>query len=137
MSTTLRIVLVVISVLVAIFALRKIRKSQLAIDDSIYWIFISALLLVLSIFPGIAIWAAEKLGIQSPANFVFLVMIFFVTVKLFYVSIELSVHKHRLNYLVQKLALLDHTNNRNHEEEKPAKEEKRDTENVSKEEKKA
>ncbi len=107
MSATLRILLVVVSVLVVAFVLHKIRKSHLAIDDSVYWIFFSVFLMLLAVFPGVAIWCSDLIGIQSASNFVFLVMIFFVLVKLFYVSIDLSVNKHRLNHLVQKLALLE------------------------------
>ena len=107
MSIVLRIALIVVSALVMYFVLKKIRKAQLEIDDSIYWIVFSVLLLVISIFPGIAIEASKLLGIRSPANFVFLVMIFLVLIKLFQVSIDLSIQKHRLNHLVQKLALLN------------------------------
>lgn len=106
MTLTLRIVLIVSSFLVLLFVLKKIRRTQLYIDDAIYWIVFSALLLVISIFPEIAIWAARVLGIQSPANFVFLFMIFMVFIKLFNLAIELSVQKHRLNRLVQNLALM-------------------------------
>ncbi len=107
MSVPLRILLVAVSVLVVIFVLKKIRRAQLNIDDSIYWILFSILLLVLSIFPVIAVWLADLLGVQSTANLVFLVMIFMVIMKLFSVSIDLSVQKHRLSHLVQKLALLN------------------------------
>jgi len=78
------------------------------IDDSIYWIFFATLILVVSIFPQIAIWASELLDIQSPANFVFLFISFMIVIKLFQVSIDCSVQKHRLNHLVQKLALLNY-----------------------------
>lgn len=107
MSIVLRILLIVASVAVFFFVFKKIRKAQLNIDDSIYWILFAILLLALSIFPQIAVWTSEQLGVESPANFVFLCMIFLVLVKLFQVSIELSVQKHRLNHLVQKLALLN------------------------------
>lgn len=106
MSSVLRIALVIVSFLVVLFVLKKIRRSQLYIDDAIYWIVSAVLLLILSIFPQIAIWASELLEIQSPANFVFLFMIFMILVKLFNMAIELSVQKHRINRLVQKLALM-------------------------------
>lgn len=106
MSLVLRIALVIVSFLVVLFVLKKIRRSQLYIDDAIYWIVSAVLLLILSIFPQIAIWASELLEIQSPANFVFLFMIFMILVKLFNMAIELSVQKHRINRLVQKLALM-------------------------------
>ena len=112
MSLVLRIALICVSFLVIVFVIKKIRRTQLYIDDAIYWIAFSVVLFVLSLFPQIAIWASELLGIESPANFVFLLMIFVVLIKLFNLSIELSVQKHRLNRLVQKLAL-------KMEEEKP------------------
>ncbi len=122
MSVFLRIMLILVSVLVTFFVLKKIRKSQLNIDDSLYWILFATLLVIISIFPGIAIWASELMGFESPANFVFLAIIFLILIKLFGVSIDLSVQKHRLNHLVQKLALLEFKN----EEQKKKEEEKQD-----------
>lgn len=120
MSDILRIVLILVSIIVFLFVFKKIRKAQLNIDDSIYWILFAVLLLIMSIFPGIPIWMSQMLEIESPANFVFLCMTFLVIIKLFHVSIDLSVQKHRLNHLVQKLALL----NREHEEIKDQSEKK-------------
>lgn len=105
MSTVLRVALIIVSVVVVFFAMRKIRKAQLNIDDSIFWVLFSLILLVISIFPQIAMWASGLLGIESPANFVFLFMIFVVLVKIFQLAIDLSVIKHRLNRLAQKISL--------------------------------
>ena len=115
MSIILRIALIVVSFLVVIFALRKIRKTQLHIDDAIYWIFFALILLVFSIVPEIAIWASELLEIESPANFVFMTMIFVLLIKLFSLAVELSIQKQRLNRLVQRLALLHETHDKNEE----------------------
>lgn len=108
MTTVLRVVLIVVSIIVVLFVMRKIRKAQLNIDDSFFWILFSLILLVISIFPQIAMWASGLLGIESPANFVFLFMIFMVLVKLFQLAIDLSVLKHRLNRLAQKSSLNRH-----------------------------
>ncbi|MBE6602643.1 MAG: DUF2304 domain-containing protein [Ruminococcaceae bacterium] len=107
MSTQLRILLIAVSFLTILFVLKKIRRTQLYIDDAIYWIVCSLLLFVISLFPQIAIFAAKILEIESTANLVFLVMIFMVLVKLFNVCIDLSVQRSRLNRLVQKLALMN------------------------------
>lgn len=108
MTLALRIILIVASVFVSIYALRKIRKAQLNVDDAFYWIFVSLILLVMSIFPAVPSYLSSLIGIESPANFVFLVMIFLAFVKLFSLSIEFSVQKYRLNKLVQKIALSNH-----------------------------
>ena len=107
MTLALRILLIVASVLVSFYALRKIRKAQLNIDDAFYWIIVSAILLIMSIFPGVATYLSALIGIESPANFVFLVMIFLAFVKIFDLSIELSIQKYRLNKLIQRIALND------------------------------
>lgn len=122
MTPALRIVLIVISVLAVLYALRKIRKAQLNIDDAFYWIIFSVILLVMSIFPVIPVWISEVLGIQSPANFVFLFMIFMLLIRLFTNSIELSVQKHRLNNLIQKIAIMNHE--RETDEKKEEKQDK-------------
>ena len=116
MSLILRILLIIASLLVLVFVLKKIRKTQLYIDDAIYWIVFSFLLVIISIFPQIPVWASELLGIESPANFVFLFVLFVVLVKLFQISIDLSVQRHRLNRLVQKLAIMDAKQRENKEE---------------------
>ena len=108
MSLALRIVLIVVSVLVSFYALHKIRKAQLNIDDAFYWIVVSVILLVMSIFPVVPEFLSSLIGIESPANFVFLIMIFLAFVKIFSLSIEFSVQKYRLNRLIQKIALNTH-----------------------------
>lgn len=110
MSIVLRVALILVSFLTMVFTLKKIIKTQLDIDDAIYWIISSVLLLVLSIFPDLAIWASELLGIESPANFVFLFMIFIILIKLFNLAIELSILRSRLNRLTQRLAITHERN---------------------------
>ena len=108
MALTLRLVLIFACVISSIYNLRKIRKSKLSVDDAFYWIFFSFILLIIGIFPEIAEFFAHLLGIQSPSNFVFLVMIFLVLFKLFSVAIDISVQKHRLNNLIQRLAIMNY-----------------------------
>lgn len=105
MSPALRVILVIVSFLLVILVLKKIRKKQLHIDDALYWMVSSFLLLIVSIFPQLAFWASAILQIKDPTNFVFLFVIFIVLVKLFKIAIDLSVQKQRLNRLVQNLAL--------------------------------
>ena len=108
MSLTLRILLIAASVLATAYALRKIRKAQLNIDDAFYWIIFSSLLLIMSIFPQIPMILSGLLGFESPANFVFLFMMFIILIKLFTISIEISIQKHRLNNLIQRIAIMNH-----------------------------
>ena len=116
MTLTLRIVLIVASLLLILYTIRKIRKAQLDIDDSIFWIAFPALLLILSIFPDIAFFVSTKLGFHSASNFIFVLVIALVLLKLFLVSVEVSVQKRRLSRLVQAHALAEKERKREEEE---------------------
>ena len=56
MTTMLRIVLVIVSVLTAWMIMRKIRTSQMRIEDSIFWIGFLFMLILFSVCPQIVYW---------------------------------------------------------------------------------
>jgi hypothetical protein len=62
----------------------------------------------MSIFPQIVTFFTHLLGIASPVNFVFLFVIFLILIKLFKLAIDLSITKHRLNHLIQRIAIINH-----------------------------
>lgn len=105
MTMTLRIVLVVVSILNCAWILLRIRKAQVKIEDSVFWILFSAMLILMSIFPGIITWGTEIVGVQSPVNFVFLAIIFVLLLKVFRLSIRVSQLESKLQTLVQRYAI--------------------------------
>ena len=105
MGLELRIVLIVISVLVLIYVLRKISKSKLSISDSIFWIVFAILLLLLSVFPQIAFFFSGLLGIETPLNFVLLFFIALMILKLFLMSIKISQLEEKNKQMAQKIAM--------------------------------
>lgn len=105
MSIYLRIILVVISMLSMLNILKRVRKSKLQIEYSIFWIVFSILLILVAIFPQPMFTLAQILGIQSPANMVFLFVIFILLIKLFNMTIEVSQLQYKQQELAQKIAL--------------------------------
>ncbi len=105
MSVTLRVLLLLASVLTFIWVLRKIRNAQVTIQDAVFWLLSSLLLVVMGAFPQMVIRAAEMLGVTSPVNFVFLCIIFVLMVKVFLMSIKLSQLEYKLQRLVQHEAI--------------------------------
>ena len=117
MTSILRIVLIIVCFLTCYYALYKIRKSQMQIEDSIFWILFSIALVIISIIPDIAYFLANLLGIGSPVNFVFLAVIFIMIFKVFSMSIKISQLEYKIRNLVQQIAI------NNYELEKKKKEE--------------
>ena len=105
MTLTLRIVLVVCSLLTCAYAIRRIRASGVDISDTVFWILFSFYLLLISIFPGIMSFFSRLLGIQSPVNMVFLSVIALLGYKCFTLSIQLSQVEIKLKTLATHMAL--------------------------------
>ena len=98
MSFYLRILLIVFAVGFCIYVIRKIRKAQMKIEGAIYWIFLAAMLLLLSIFANI-------IGIESPVNFIYLVIIFMALEKIFSLSVKSSQLEYQISILTAEIAI--------------------------------
>lgn len=105
MSDTLRVLLIVASVLTVGWILRQIRKNKVKMEDAIFWIFFAAILLLLAIFPEISYKLCTMLGIMSPSNLVFLVIIFLLVEKTFTLSIIVSQLEDKISVLSAEVAL--------------------------------
>lgn len=103
-SVVMRVLLILFSVGMLFFVLRSVRKAKVLIDDIIFWVLCSALFIVLAIFPQLASWAAGLLGIQSPINLIYLLVIFVLMVKVFRASIRLSQLETKIRTLTQEVA---------------------------------
>ena len=105
MTTTLRFFLVIASLLTVIWILRKIRKMKVKMEDAIFWLVFSALIIVLAILPEISYWLSKLLGIESPANLVFLFVICLLLEKIFTLSIITSQLEEKVSILSAEVAL--------------------------------
>lgn len=110
MSTQLSVILIVVSILNLIFVLMRIRKSKILIIDSIFWIFFSLFLIVISCFPKLVFYVSHFVGIQTPSNFIYAFIIFLLIVKSFLMSMKLSQMEIKLKVISQKIALDEYKN---------------------------
>lgn len=105
MSTTLRVLLILASVLTVIWILRQIRKFKVKMEDAIFWMFFAAVLLILAIVPELSFKLSEILGFMSPINLVFIVIIFLLVEKIFTLSIIVSQLEEKVAVLSAEVAL--------------------------------
>ena len=108
MTTLFRIVLIIASVGTFAVIVQKIRRSRMRIEDSIFWVILCLMFVVFALFPRVADTLAAMLGIYSTANFLFLFTIFILIMKLFSMSITISVLETKLKELAQNEALEKH-----------------------------
>lgn len=105
MSIVLRVALLVAAGFSVIWIMHRIRKSKVRLEDTLFWIGTAIILAVLGIFPQISYWMASMLGIQSPANFIFLVMICLLFEKLLTLSIIHSQMEDKYVTMAAEMAL--------------------------------
>lgn len=105
MTTTLRVALILVSLSTCCLIMRKIRQSKMQIESAIFWIVLSLVLVVYSLFPGVADFCSGVLGIYATTNFLFLFAIFVLIVKVFYMSVHISQLESQVKELVQRIAL--------------------------------
>lgn len=105
MSFMLRVALIIVSVVTTLMIMRKIRKEKMMIEDSLFWIGFSFMLIVFSIFPQIVFKMSELVGTQAPANFIFLFIIFVLIVRMFQMSMKISQLESKLKDLVARIAI--------------------------------
>ena len=107
MSTILRILLIIAASFTAYWILSRIRKHKVKLEDAIFWVCFAFVLVIIGVFPQILYWLANLLGIMSPANLVFLVIIFLLIAKVFVLAIKNSQLEDKIEVLAAEVALAE------------------------------
>ncbi len=111
MTITLRIILVILSVISFILCVKKIKESKLKVINSVTWMIGSFLFVFMSIFSSAVEYISSKLGFMAPVNFVFLVIIAFLLVQNFIDNIRISTLSEKIKDLNHYIALEDYKKN--------------------------
>ena len=112
MSVTLRILLFTGSIITLIYIQRKIKKATFSIDEASYWIVLLLGLVIMSAFPRLVSVLSAVLGFESGSNFVFLLVIFLLLIKVFSISKRLSLAENKIKDLTQAEAIEQFKKNR-------------------------
>ena len=101
MTITLRIVLIICSIIAFILCVRKIKKSELKIENSVIWLLGSILLILM--------------GFEASVNFVWMSAIGFLLIEVFLDNIRISNLNEKVKNLNHYIALKE--NEQKQEEE--------------------
>lgn len=105
MTDTLKLLFIAGSIITFIFVIRKIRKSQLQIVDSIAWIIGALFMIFISVFSDFVIRIAGYFGFYSASNFILVVIVFLLLMLVFNQNIKLSILNEKLKDLNHHIAL--------------------------------
>ncbi len=105
MSTTLRVLLIAGSLLTAFYVLRRVRKSRMRTEDSVFWLVFSLILVLMGLLPDLVTRLAARMGVLSAANLVFLIVIFLLIIKLFLMDQRISALHRQMTEMAQTMAI--------------------------------
>ena len=108
MTITLRIVLIICSIISFLLCIMKIKQAKLKVENSVIWMIGSVVLILMSIFSNTVEWISTQLGFMAPVNFVFLVMIGFLLIQLFIDNIRISNLNEKIKDLNHYIALKEY-----------------------------
>ncbi len=105
MSVVLRIFLLLASLVSFFYITRKLKKCEVQVPETVFWIVLSVVFIVFSIFPQAADVGASVMGVVTPVNFIFLIIIALLLLRVFLLTIRVSKLEYKVNSLVQELAV--------------------------------
>ena len=118
MTSVLQILLIIISVMTFAYIIVNIRKSKVKLESLIFWIIFGLMLVVLSVFPKIAMFASSLAGFYAPINFILVSIIFLLIYKVFTLTMHLSQIQQKLEDLVRYIALKETEENKAEKQKK-------------------
>jgi len=105
MSVELKCLLIIGASASLIYTFKSIRKSQFKISDTLFWLLLTSITFIISLFPNIVFFLTRLFHIQSPTNLVFLVYIAFLLYKVFSQSVTISKLNTKIEIISQKIAI--------------------------------
>lgn len=107
MTLVLRILLLIGALFAMGIVINSVRKSKIRISDSVYWVVSAGILVLFALIPQLAYFFSGLFGFMSPANFVLMLVIVMMLIRIFHQSCAISKLTYKVEQLSTELALRD------------------------------
>lgn len=93
--------IVVVALLFQLLRKRRIREKYAGI-----WVLLTVAVIILGVFPGLAFWLSDLLGVEAPVNLVFACAFLVILAVVIHLSSEVSSLEEETRTLTEEIALL-------------------------------
>jgi hypothetical protein len=104
---TLDVVAITASLMIVLFVVEAIRRSNLNARYAILWLGAGGALLLFSAYRPLLDWSARLLGVAYPPSLLFGIAFLFALLILLHYSLVISSHRDSIRRLAQTVALLE------------------------------
>lgn len=106
MSISLRLGLVIVSLVLLIVVLLQLRKRRIPVKYSLVWITSSFVILLIAIIPQLFVKVAKLLGFITMSNLVIAMFIFILLLICLMLTVIVSGQRRKITLLVQEVSML-------------------------------
>lgn len=108
MSLAMRVAFAILFLIFSINVISLVRRGKLLLKYSLLWLFLSFLMLICAVFPGLVYRVSELVGFGIPSNFIFFGTIIILLAIVLSLSVAVSRLLLSVKNLTQRLAILEH-----------------------------
>ena len=112
MNLSLKIALIIFSIILALITTKILKKGRMPIKYSLLWYFCSLIILLVAVFPFIIEYVSNLFGFKTLSNLIIaiiLALLLFLTMSL---TIITSGQKKKITLLIQEISMLKSEKNR-------------------------
>lgn len=106
MQISLKLVLIIITLIYIFLILKSIKKKKLQMSFSLFWLITGILLIIALVIPNLVENISKTLGFEVPANMIFCLTIFVSFYLIFSLTVALSKENKKNTLLIQEVSLL-------------------------------
>ena len=106
MHLSLRIVLIIITVIYLIEILKAVKNKKMRISFLVFWMFTGFALIIALAIPGLVDYITNLIGFEMPTNMIFCITIFIAFYLIFNLNILLSQESKKNVVLIQEVSML-------------------------------
>ncbi len=106
MSISLRLGLIIVSLVLLIIVLLQLRKRRIPVKYSLVWMFSSLIILLIAIIPQLFILIAKLLGFVTMSNLVMAMFIFILLIISLMLTVIVSGQRRKITLLMQEVSML-------------------------------
>ena len=104
--TSIQIEMAIAAFFLFIIIMLCLKRNSMSIKNSITWLILPIIFVIIAIFPEPLTEFAHWLGFETLANFIFLITIALLIVLCFFLTLAVSKQQQRITKLIQELSIL-------------------------------
>lgn len=106
----LQIEMVILAIILLVLILISLKKNSMSVKNSIAWLLLPIVFVLIAIFPEPIQILANWLGFETLSNFIFLAIIALLIVICFFHTLTISQQQAQITKLIQEISILKSKN---------------------------